>query len=397
MKLNFKKSVMALTMLATGLTSVFANADEPGTANGEWHHYTGDMKGSRYTPLDQINADNFEDLEMVWSFSTKNLGTRGEYKLEVTPLMVDGVLYATAGTRRTAIALDAVTGELMWMHSMREGLRAGMAPRQLSGRGLSYWSDGKGDDRVYYVTTGYRLIALNAHTGVPIESFGTDGNGILDLKIGVVQGNEVQIDLVTGEIGLHATPTVVGDMIIIGSAMKEGMTIDNYNNTKGLVRAFDIRTGEKIWQFDPIPRPGQFGNETWLDNSWERNGNTGVWTQITVDEKNELVFLSVESPSSDFYGGHRPGDNLFGESIVAVDLNDGSYKWHFQIVHHAIWDHDLSSAPLVMDVTIDGKEREILALPTKQAFMYVFDRVTGEPIWDIPEVPVPQGNVPGEW
>ena len=157
MKLNFKKSVMALTMLATGLTSVFANADEPGTANGEWHHYTGDMKGSRYTPLDQINADNFEDLEMVWSFSTKNLGTRGEYKLEVTPLMVDGVLYATAGTRRTAIALDAVTGELMWMHSMREGLRAGMAPRQLSGRGLSYWSDGKGDDRVYYVTTGYRL------------------------------------------------------------------------------------------------------------------------------------------------------------------------------------------------------------------------------------------------
>ncbi|MDG1858517.1 MAG: PQQ-binding-like beta-propeller repeat protein, partial [Emcibacteraceae bacterium] len=384
-------------MLATGLASSIATADEPGTANGEWHHYTGDMKGSRYSSLDQINADNFEDLEVAWSFSTKNLGTRSEYKLEVTPIMVDGMIYATAGTRRTAIALDGATGELKWLHSMAEGLRGGMAPRQLSGRGLSYWTDGNGDDRVFYVTTGYRLIALNAHTGVPIDSFGTDGNGILDLKIGAVQGNEVQIDLVTGEIGLHATPTVAGDLIIVGSAMKEGMTIDNYNNTKGLVRAFDVRTGKKVWQFDPIPRPGQFGNDTWLDNSWERNGNTGVWTQITVDAKNELVFLAVESPSSDFYGGHRPGNNLFGESLVAVDLNTGEYKWHFQVVHHPIWDHDLSSAPLIMDVTIDGEDREIIALPTKQAYIYAFDRITGEPIWDIPEVAVPQGNLPGEW
>ena len=394
---KLKKSALVLGALATGLIASGANAEAPDTANGEWPYYTGDIKGSRYSPLDQINADNFEDLELVWSFSTKNLGTRGEYKLEVTPLMVDGVLYATAGTRRTAIALDGATGELMWLHSMREGLRAGMAPRQLSGRGLSYWSDGNGDDRIYYVTTGYKLVALNAHTGVPINSFGTDGNGILDLKIGAVQGNEVQIDLVTGEIGLHATPTVAGDLIIVGSAMKEGMTIDNYNNTKGLVRAFDVRTGEMVWQFDPIPRPGQFGNDTWLDNGWERNGNTGVWTQITVDEENELVFLAVESPSSDFYGGHRPGNNLFGESLVAVDLNTGEYRWHFQVVHHPIWDHDLSSAPLIMDVTIDGREREIIALPTKQAFIYAFDRITGEPIWPIEEVPVPQGNVPGEW
>ncbi|MDG1437753.1 MAG: PQQ-binding-like beta-propeller repeat protein [Emcibacteraceae bacterium] len=395
--LNFKKNTLLISLMAVLLspTNLVANALD--TNNGEWPYYTGDIKGSRYSPLDQINANNFEDLELAWSFSTKNLGSRAEYKLEVTPLMVGGVVYATAGTRRTAIALDAATGELMWMHSMREGLRAGMAPRQLSGRGLSYWSDGNGDDRIYYVTTGYKLVALNAHTGVPINSFGIDGNGILDLKIGVVQGNEVQIDLVSGEVGLHATPTVVGDMIIIGSAMKEGMTIDNYNNTKGLVRAFDIRTGKLIWQFDPIPRPGQFGNDTWLDNSWERNGNTGVWTQITVDEKNELVFLPIESPSSDFYGGHRPGNNLFGESLVAVDLNTGEYRWHFQVVHHPIWDHDLSSAPLVMDVEVDGKMREIIALPTKQSYIYAFDRVTGEPIWPIPELEVPVGNVPGEW
>lgn len=397
MKLINIKAVLMIGMLVYGLCASVATADAPDTSNGEWPYYTGDIKGSRYSPLDQINADNFEDLELVWSFATKNMGSRAEYKLEVTPIMVNGMLYATAGTRRAAIALDGKTGELVWMHSYPEGLRAGLAPRQLSGRGLSYWSDGNGDDRVIYVTTGYRLISLDAHTGQPIKSFGPDGNGILDLKIGVVQGNEVQIDPVSGEIGLHATPTVVGDMIIVGSAMKEGMTIDNYNNTKGLVRAFDARTGDMIWQFDPIPRPGQFGNDTWLDNSWERNGNTGVWTQITVDEKNGLVFLPVESPSSDFYGGHRPGNNLFGESLVAVDLETGKYRWHFQVVHHPIWDHDLSSAPLIMDVEIDGKMREIIALPTKQSFIYAFDRVTGEPIWDIPELEVPIGNVPGEW
>ncbi|MCP5382275.1 MAG: PQQ-binding-like beta-propeller repeat protein [Kordiimonadaceae bacterium] len=391
------KSHLKIFLTLTFIMVTAANAQSLDTSNGEWPHYAGDIKGSRYSPQDQITADNFNDLELAWSFSTKNLGSRPEYKLEVTPLMIDGVVYATGGTRRTAFALDGETGELMWLHSMDEGLRGGMAPRQLSGRGLSYWSDGKGDDRIFYVTTGYRLVALNAHSGVPINSFGTDGNGILDLKVGAVQGNEVQIDLVTGEIGLHATPTVVGDMIIVGNAMKEGLTIDNYNNTKGLVRAFDVRTGKKIWQFDPIPRPGQFGNDTWLDNSWERNGSTGVWTQITADEENGLVFLSVESPSSDYYGGHRPGDNLFAESIVAVDLKTGKYKWHFQVVHHPLWGHDLSSAPMIMDVKIDGKDRQILAVPTKQAMLFVFDRVTGEPIWPIKEVPVPRGNVPGEW
>lgn len=379
------------------LFSKYALADAPDTSNGEWPHYTGELNGSRYSPLDQITADNFEDLELAWSFSTKNLGSRPEYKLEVTPLMIDGIVYATGGTRRTAFALDAVTGELMWLHSMDEGLRGGMAPRQLSGRGLAYWSDGMGDARIFYVTTGYKMVALDAKTGILINEFGTSNNGVIDLKLGAVQGNEVQIDLVTGEIGLHATPTVVGDLIIVGNAMKEGLTIDNYNNTKGLVRAFNVRNGELVWQFDPIPRPGQFGNDTWLDNSWERNGSTGVWTQITADEKNGLVYLSVESPSSDYYGGHRPGNNLFAESIVAVDMNTGKYRWHFQVVHHPIWGHDLSAAPLIMDVEIDGRMREILAVPTKQAWLFVFDRVTGELIWPIDEVPVPAGEVPGEW
>jgi quinoprotein glucose dehydrogenase len=365
------------------------------TKNGDWPSYTGDTRGTRYSPLDQINAGNFNDLEVAWRFKTDNLGTRPEYKLEGTPLVVGGVLYATAGTRRAVIALDAATGEMIWVHRYPEGARGANAPRQLSGRGLAYWTDGKGDTRILYVTPGYRLIALDAKTGQPVKSFGRDG--IVDLKVGVVYGRGQPIDLETGEIGLHSTPTVVKDIILIGSAMKEGMTVTTSNNTKGLARAFDARTGTLIWSFHTIPRPGEEGFETWLNNSWSINGNTGVWTQISVDETLGLVYLPVESPTSDYYGGKRPGANLFGESLVCVDLQTGKRKWYFQFVHHPIWDHDMSSAPLIADVTVAGRPRKVVAVPSKQAWLYVFDRVTGEPIWPIEEKPVPKGDVPGEW
>ena len=367
---------------------------QPSTKNGEWPYYTGDARGTRYSPLDQINASNFNKLEVAWRFKTDNLGTRPEFKLEGTPLMVKGVIYATGGTRRSVVALDAKSGELMWVYSLREGLRAAIAPRQLSGRGLSYWTDGKGDDRIIYVTTGYRLVALNARTGVPIPSFGKDG--IVDLKVGMVSGVNQQIDLETGEAGLHSTPTVVKDTILVGSSFKEGMTVKTHNNTKGNARAFDVRTGKLLWTFNTIPRPGEFGNNTWENESWKQNGNTGVWTQITVDEDLGLVYLPVESPTSDFYGGHRPGDNLFGESLVCVDLKTGQRKWHFQFVHHAIWDHDMSSAPILLDISVAGKPIKAVAVPSKQAWLYVFDRVSGQPVWPIEERPVPQSDVPGE-
>lgn len=395
---NFGNSTRRLLRLAPGLLimpALLMAQEVPSTATGEWPHYTGDLKGSRYSPLDQINAENFADLEIAWSFKTDNLGSRPEYKLEGTPLMIDGVLYTTAGTRRAAIALDAATGELIWMHSLREGRRGGFAPRQLSGRGLAYWSDGDGDARVLYVTPGYRLIALDADTGAPIEQFGE--NGIVDLKIGVVYGADEPIDLETGEIGLHSTPTVAGNVVLVGSAMKEGMTITTSNNTKGLVRAFDVRTGALVWRFDTIPKPDEFGGDTWLDGSWARNGNTGVWTQMTVDEELGLAYLPVESPTSDFFGGARPGDNLFGESLVCVDLATGERQWHFQFVHHPIWDHDMSSAPILADITVDGRDIKAVAVPSKQNYVYVFDRVTGEPVWPIEEVPMPASNVPGEW
>jgi len=236
---------------------------------------------------------------------------------------------------------------------------------------LSYWTDNRGDDRILYVTTGYRLVALHAKTGQPVATFGKDG--IVDLKVGAVFGRGQPIDLESGEIGLHSTPAVINDMILVGSSFKEGMTVKTHNNTKGLVRAFDVRTGKVIWTFNTIPKPGEFGGDTWENESWAQNGNTGVWAQITIDAEAGLVYLPVETPTSDFYGGHRPGDNLFAETLVAVDLKTGVRRWHFQLVHHPIWDHDISSAPLLVDITVDGK-----------------------PIWPMPETPVPQSDVPGE-
>jgi quinoprotein glucose dehydrogenase len=366
----------------------------PSTAKGDWPSYTADVKGSRYSPLDQINAGNFNQLEVAWRFKTDNLGTRPEFKLEGTPLAINGVIYATGGTRRSVVALDGRTGELMWVYSLREGVRAVAAPRQLSGRGLSYWTDGKGDDRLLFVTTGYRLVALNAHTGMPVRTFGKDG--IIDMKVGAVIGKGEQINLATGEIGLHSTPTVAKDVVIVGSSFREGLTVKTHNNTKGLVRAWDVRTGRLLWTFNTIPRPGEFGNDTWEKESWAINGNTGVWTQISVDEELGLVYLPVEDPTSDLYGGHRPGNNLFGDSLVCVDLKTGQRKWHFQMVHHPIWDFDLPAAPLLMDLNVNGKPIKAVAQATKQGFLYVFDRVTGQPVWPIEERPVPQTDVPGE-
>src|SRR5712675_1156884 len=233
------KWVMALGSITIGLAAITPRvsgqlylgasppqgswAAQPTTKDGEWPSYNGDIRGTRYSPLDQINGTNFNKLEIAWRFKTDNLGPRPEYKLEGTPIMVRGVLYTTAGVRRSVVALDGKTGEVIWTHSLREGKRAVMAPRQLSGRGVSYWTDGKGDDRVIYITTGYRLVELNAKTGSMITSFGT--NGLVDLKVGAMTGNRQQIDLESGEIGVHSTPAVVKDVIVVGSSMREGQTV----------------------------------------------------------------------------------------------------------------------------------------------------------------------------
>jgi len=400
MKRHAARLVPVIALLAVGLAT-FAprmagqNTGQPSTKNGEWPMYTADLAGSKYSPLDQINASNFSKLEVAWRFKTDNLGPRPENKLEGTPIMVKGTVYATAGTRRAVVALNGRTGEMKWMYALDEGERATRwAPRQLSGRGLSYWTDGRGDERIFYVTTGYRLVSLNAKTGQPITTFGT--NGVLDLKVGVVIGKDKQLDLEKGEIGLHSTPTVAGDTIIVGSSMFEGLGYRYSTNAKGLVRAFDIKTGKQLWRFNTIPGPGEFGNDTWENGSWEWSGNTGVWTQISVDPVAGLAYLPVETPTIDEYGGNRLGNNLFAESLVAVDLKTGVRKWHFQQIHHGLWDHDNSSASLLIDATINGQPRKLIAQPSKQGWLYVFDRLTGQPIWPMPEVAVPQTNMPTE-
>ena len=376
--------VMLVAMLTLLTTAVSA---QTGAANGEWRTWGGDLAATRYAPLDQINADNFKNLEVAWTFKTEYLGKNPDFNLQATPLMVNGVLYFTAGAHRDAVAVNAATGEMLWMYRLDEGARK--SPRVLSGRGVGYWTDGKGDQRIFFVTVGYQLIGLDAVTGRPIQSFGR--NGIIDLR----EDDDQVMDVMTADVGWNGAPVVARNVVLVGASHSaSGRT---KANVKGYVRGFDARTGKRLWTFHTIPRPGEFGNDTWLDDSWSYTGNTGVWTQITVDEELGIAYLPVETPTGDYFGGHRHGDGLFGESLVAVNLETGQRIWHFQFVHHGIWDYDLPCAPLLADVTVNGRTIKVVAQPTKQGFLFVFDRQTGQPVWPIEERAVEKGAVPTEW
>jgi quinoprotein glucose dehydrogenase len=385
------------TIVATGLCALvvgwssIAVRGQAGAKGGEWRSYGGDQGHTRYSPLDLINADNFKTLEVAWRFKTDHLGPRPEFQFEGTPLMIGGVLYTTAGSRRAVVALDAATGEELWMHSEREGPRGTAGSRLLSGRGLAYWTDGK-EERILYVTPGYRLIALDAKTGALVSTFGQ--KGAVDLKA----DNDQIINPLTDEIGLHATPAIAKDVVIVGAAGKSGgVPSSGKTNIKGYVRGFDVRTGKRLWIFHTIPGPGEFGNDTWEKDSWSYTGNTGVWAQISVDEELGLAYLPVEMPTGDYFGANRPGNGLFGESLVAVDLRTGKRKWHYQLVHHGLWDMDIPCAPILVNIVVNGRSIKAVAQPTKQANLYVLDRATGEPVWPIVERPVEKGTVPGEW
>ncbi len=377
---SLRFALLAATLALTALAQ---------TKNGEWRTYGGDLASTRYSPLDKINSTNFNKLELAWRFKTDQLGPRPEFNFQATPLMVNGVLYLTAGTRRAAVALNAKTGEMLWMHSENEGKRASNAPRQLSGRGLSYWTDGK-EARILYVTPGYRLICLDAKTGNVIPSFGK--GGVVDLKL----EDDQLLDLDTADVGYQSAPVVAKDTIIVGAAHTPGGTPKSKTNTKGFVRGFDVRTGKRLWIFHTIPRSGEFGYDTWNKDSASFTGNTGVWGQITVDEELGIVYLPVETPTGDYFGGHRPGDGLFGETLVALDLKTGKRIWHYQFIHHGIWDWDIPCAPILTDITVDGKKIKAITQPTKQAWMYVFDRTNGKPVWPIVEKPVEKSDVPAE-
>ena len=382
MSFRLMRWTLALLVLA-------AAAPAQPAADLEWPTYGGDLASTRYSPADLITADNFADLELAWTLSTDNLGPEPEYNLQSTPLMIGGVLYTTAGTRRAVVAADAATGELLWTHRLDEGERGAAAPRRLSGRGLAYRDDG-GAGEIFYVTPGYQLIGLDAATGRRLPGFGT--GGIVDLKLTLDQ----DIDPVTGEVGLHAAPIVAGDTIVVGAAHLPGGRPRSMQNVKGHIRGFDARTGERKWIFHTVPGADEFGNDTWLGDSWRYTGNTGVWGQMTVDAELGIAYFATEMPTNDYYGGHRHGDNLFSDSLVAVDLETGERLWHFQFIHHDVWDWDLPCAPILVDITVDGREIKAVAQPSKQTWLYVFDRVTGEPVWPIEERSVEASNVPGE-
>jgi len=385
-----RRAMLASTAIALVLPKLSpAQAQSSAATETEWRNYANDLAGTRYAPLDQINAGNFGKLEVAWRFPSTMLGSRPEYTWEATPLVIKGRLYSTAGARRDVICLDAANGELLWMFRKDEGERSRNAPRQYSGRGLAYWSDGQ-EERILFVTTGYQLVALDAKTGLPVAGFGE--NGVVDLKL----NDDQVIDPNGGEIGLHATPTVARNVVIVGAAHASGSVPGNRPRSKGYVRGFDVKTGKRLWIFHTIPLKGEFGYDSWLrPGEAEKATNTGDWAQISVDEALGLAYLGIEIPSADESGVRRQGNSLFSNCLVAVELETGKRRWHYQLIHHDIWDRDVPCAAILCDIPHNGKMVKALAQPSKQCFLYVLNRETGEPIWPFAERKVPKGDVPG--
>jgi len=376
------KGLAAILILAAAL--VLGQSKPP---DAEWRYWGGDAASTRYSPLDQINASNVSKLQIAWRWKTASITSRIDSNWEVTPLMVGGDLYFTAGAERATVAVEAVTGDTLWVYKFEEGERGARAVRT-NNRGLAYWSDGANDKRVFVISPGYHFIALNAKTGKPILTFGRDG--VVDLAEGLDR------DVMPNQIGSSSPAIIVGDVAIVGAALLGGTAPRSMNNVPGYVRGFDVRTGKLLWTFHTIPRPGEPGNETWEDESWKYTGNTAVWAPMSADSSLGYVYLPIETPTGDFYGGHRHGDNLYADSLVCLDAKTGRKIWHYQLIHHDIWDWDIASAPILLDVTVAGKKIKAIAQPTKQGWLYVFDRVSGDPVWPIVERAVPQTDVPLE-
>jgi quinoprotein glucose dehydrogenase len=378
--------------VCTGLAAVaaFAPASAQQGRTVEWPVYGGSLAAQHYSPLDQINASNVKDLAVAWRWYGGNFGPTPEMKSETTPLMIGGVLYATAGATRNVVAIDAASGETLWFFRPSDGERFRTAPRRTSGRGVAYWSDGRDDERIFVVTPGFYLTALDAQTGLPKRGFGEAGT--VDLRVGL-RGPTDNV-----EAGSSSPALVVGDVVVVGPAGGVGARPNAKAQAKLDVRGFDARSGKLLWTFHTIPEKGEFGYDTWLTpGSAEYTGNAGAWGPLSADPELGLVYLPVEGATSDMYGGERHGNNLFGNSLVAIDVKTGERAWHQQLVHHDIWDYDNPTAPILLDVVVAGRPVKAVVQLTKQAFAYAFDRATGEPLWPLEERPVPASDVPFEW
>jgi quinoprotein glucose dehydrogenase len=408
-QITFPNALIALTVL-TAILAPPAHSQEAKSAltvaatPGEWRYLNGDPSSTRYSALDQINKDNFKNLKIAWRWkpaigpAPSSLGgtaqgngdpTLARFRNESTPIMANGVLYVSAGGQRTVAAIDPATGRQLWLwNGIDEGGRDRTAPRRNAGRGVGYWTDGR-EERIFVITTGFFLVALDAKTGVPVPGFGV--NGTVDLM------KELNVDFNhDSHIGNSSPPMVFRNTVIVPPAGEEGFNPVSMRNSPGHVMAFDARSGKQKWVFRTIPKTGEFGAETWENKSNEYSGNTGVWAPISVDPELGYAYLPVETPTNDYYGGHRLGSNLFGNSVVCVDLETGKRIWHYQISHHDIWNYDLPSAPTLVNMTVDGRPVRALVQLSKQGYAYVLDRVTGQPIWPFEERPAPASDVPGE-
>ena len=378
-----------VTVVTPGLPS------EAPVPDGEWPAFGRDEANTKYSPLDHITADNFSDLEIAWRWTSLSRAVVEENErirpsaFKSSPLMADG-LVSVSTALGPAAALDAGTGEPVWTYDPRIYDDMERPPNMgWHHRGLSYWKDDQSDDaRIFMSNHDLKLVALNARTGARYPDFGE--NGYVDLTQGY--GRAIDASRMT-----YSSPVAVaGDTIITGSIVQD-TNIRLREASPGDVRAYDARTGVMKWIFHTIPQGDEFGVDSWQNESWRYSGHTYVWSYMAVDEELGLVFLPTGTPSNDWYGGMRPGNNLFAESFVAVDIETGQRVWHFQAIHHGLWDWDFPTGPNLLDITVDGREIKAIAQVSKQAFTYVLDRATGEPVWPIEERPVPQGNVPGEW
>ena len=440
--LNWRRTTLIALVTAVAGTALLASARQSnarqgaqlvrGNKPGEWRYWGADAWSTRYSALDQINAANFDSLTVAWQWNAGQYGEDEYYR--TTPLFANGRLFTVATNRRKAFAIDPTTGQTLWQWGIDEGIRWQKAPRQFAGRGLAYWTDGT-NERVVVVTPGYHLAVIDAKTGKGDPKVGKDG--VVDIMEGlgyklvplaVDDTNSLEIseafparkanpgekwnaatktgadgtmgiDPAEGEIAASSPPIIVGNMIVVGNSSIHGYYPLHKHNIPGFVRGFDIRTGKQMWKFNLVPQPGEFGADTWKKGS--KIGTPGVgkvdpWATYSADPELGLVYIPVGMPTADEYGGHRPGNNLFSSSIVAIDAKTGVRKWHYQFVHHDIWDYDVPMAPNLLDVTVNGQRRKILASTTKQGWVYTLDRATGQPIWPIVETPVLQSEVPGE-
>ena len=363
--------------------------------SADWPSYGGDNGSQKYSTLDQVNASNVADLVTAWSWESPDNATVADniaqqnYRavpagFKATPIVIAGVMYVPSSFGRV-VALDAASGEEKWVFDTEAWSSGRPANLGYNSRGVGYWSS-EDKQRIFFATNDANLWSIDALTGLPDSSFGDGGK--IDLSLGL--GREID----KRQYGVVSPPLVTNDIVVVNSIINDGPTTKEM--PPGNVRGFDPRTGDIVWMFETIPQAGAFGNETWENGSWEYTGNTNSWTIMSADDELGIVYLPIGTPTNDWYGGLRHGDNLFAESLVAVEAKTGKRLWHFQMVHHGVWDYDLPAAPTLVDLTVEGKKIKAVAQISKQGFTYVFDRVTGDPVWPIIETPVPQSIVPGE-